>query len=221
VVVNGGKALVLGPTTKKTFTVTFTATDNSGIDWAFAVLYHGSDIDHSDNGAVPNEGRRAKCTAVSKTTATCKETFTVQANRDLLNAHAGGWKVWAIAQGKDADYVQKGNAKSFLIQRASQLTVNASPEPVKKGRTITVTGKLSRANWQTKKYAGYAGQPVKLQFRKKGSSTYTTVRTVKTDSAGNLRTTVKASVDGYYRYAFAGTSTTPAVNATGDFIDVK
>ncbi|NUT26154.1 MAG: calcium-binding protein, partial [Streptomyces sp.] len=38
---------------------------------------------------------------------------------------------------------------------------------------------------------------------------------------GDLKTTVTASVDGYFRYSFAGTSTTPAVNATGDFIDVQ
>jgi len=107
------------------------------------------------------------------------------------------------------------------VQRYSKLTVNASPEPVKKGKTITVTGKLSRANWETGKYAGYTGQSVKLQFRKKSSSTYTTLKTIKTNSTGNLSTTVTAGVDGYYRYAFAGTSTTPAINAAGDFVDVQ
>ncbi|MEU0038783.1 MULTISPECIES: DUF5707 domain-containing protein [unclassified Streptomyces] len=221
VVVNGGKAIVLGPTTKKTFTVTFTASDNSGIAMALAVLYHGANIDDADNGAVPNEGQKASCTAVSSTTSNCKETFTVQANQDLLDAHAGTWKVWAIAQGKDANYVQKDNAKSFYIQRASKLTVNAAPEPVKKGKTITVTGALTRASWQTGKYPGYTGQPVKLQFKKKGASTYTTVKTVKTTTGGALKTTVTASVDGTYRYSFAGTTTTPGVSATGDYVDVQ
>ncbi|MFE9098762.1 DUF5707 domain-containing protein [Streptomyces sp. NPDC007264] len=220
VVVNGGKAIVFGPTTKKTFTVTFTATDNSGIDSAMALLWHGSTFKNLDGGMVSNEDT-ATCTTVNATTVNCKETFTVDAYYDLLNSYAGTWKVWAIAQGKDADYVQKDNVKSVLVQRASQLTVNASPEPVKKGKTITVTGKLSRANWESGKYAGYSGQSVKLQFAKKGSSTYSTVKTIKTDGTGNLKTTVKASVDGTYRYAFAGTSSTPAVNAAGDFIDVK
>ena len=54
VVVNGGKDVVGGATGKKTFTVSFTATDNSGIDWAQAILYHGSDIESSDSGAVAN-----------------------------------------------------------------------------------------------------------------------------------------------------------------------
>jgi hypothetical protein len=62
---------------------------------------------------------------------------------------------------------------------------------------------------------------VKLQFRKKDSSTYTTLKTIKTDSAGNLKTTTTATVDGYFRYSFAGTSTTSTVSATGDYVDVQ
>jgi hypothetical protein len=56
------------------------------------------------------------------------------------------------------------------VQRKSQLTANAAPEPVKKGKTRTVTGKLSRANWNTHKYSGYSGQSVKLQYRQKNAN---------------------------------------------------
>ncbi|WP_406415282.1 calcium-binding protein [Streptomyces sp. NBC_01614] len=222
VVVNGGKAAVVGSTAKKTITVTFTVKDNSGVDWAQAILYHGANIDSSDSGAVANgSDGRATCTVVNATTSNCKSTFDLKPGYNLINKVAGTWKVWAIAVGDDADYVQKDNAKSFQVQRNSQLTVNASPEPVKKGKAITVTGKLSRANWEDNKYHGYPNQSVKLQFRKKGSSTYSTVKTIKSNSTGELKTTVTASTDGYFRYSFAGTSTTPAVNATGDFVDVR
>ncbi|MFC8425905.1 calcium-binding protein [Streptomyces sp. NPDC057236] len=222
VVVNSGKSVVVGATAAKKVTVTFTVTDNSGAAWAQAILYHGPSVEKSDTGAIAdgNDGE-AKCTKVNATKSTCKSTFTLEPSYNLTNASAGTWKVWAVAEAKDDDFTQKDNVKSFQVQRASKLTVNASPEPVKKGKTITVTGKLSRANWETGKYAGYTGQSVKLQFRKKSSSTYTTVKTVKTNSKGELKTTVKASADGYYRYSFAGTSTTPAVNAAGDFVDVK
>lgn len=37
----------------------------------------------------------------------------------------------------------------------------------------------------------------------------------------SLKTTVKATADGYYRYAFAGSGTSPAATATGDYVDVK
>ncbi|MET9892716.1 hypothetical protein ABZZ47_21390 [Streptomyces sp. NPDC006465] len=43
---------------------------------------------------------------------------------------------------------------------------------------------------------------------------------MKTDSRGNLKTTVTASFDGTWRFYFAGTSTTPAAAATGDSVDV-
>ncbi|MET8942379.1 calcium-binding protein [Streptomyces sp. NPDC004542] len=223
VVVNGGKAVVVSATGSKTFTVSFTVTDDSGVNWAEAILYHGANIDDSDSGAVANtDDYRSTCTKVNATTSNCKASYTIDPGYNAsLNKLAGSWKVWAIATGKDADHVQKDNAKTFQVQRLSKLTANAAPEPVKKGKTITVTGKLTRANWETGTYGGYASQPVKLQFRKKGSSTYTTLKTVKTDSKGNLKTTTTASADGYYRYSFAGTSTTPAVSATGDYIDVQ
>ncbi|GAA0914595.1 calcium-binding protein [Streptomyces thermoalcalitolerans] len=222
VVVNGGKPVVVAATGSKSVTVTFTATDNSGIAWAQPILYRGPDIDRAETGAIANSSDgTAKCTKVNATTSTCKATFTLKQRYNLINEVAGSWKVWALAAAEDGDYVQKDNAKSFKVQRLSKLTVNASPEPVKKGKTITVTGKLTRANWDTGTYTGYSGQSVKLQFRKKGTSTYKTLKTVKTNSKGDLKATVKASADGYYRYSFAGTSTTPAVNAAGDFVDVK
>lgn len=37
----------------------------------------------------------------------------------------------------------------FKMKRASKLTTDATPEPVAKGATLTMSGKLSRANWET------------------------------------------------------------------------
>ncbi|MFI9192113.1 calcium-binding protein [Streptomyces californicus] len=224
VVVNGGKDIVVGTTAKKKFTVSITASSPSGIADGFAYLWHGH-IDEVDGVLVPAQDR-GNCKASSGTTSTCTVSITVDPRSDDLytSSLAGTWNVAAGAlsarQGKE-DFIWNDYQAKARVQRASQITVNASPEPVKKGKTLTVTGKLSRANWDTHTYKGYSGQPVKLQFRKKGSSTYTTVKTVKTNSTGNLKTTVKASVDGYWRYSFAGTSTTPAATAAGDFVDVK
>jgi hypothetical protein len=100
-------------------------------------------------------------------------------------------------------------------------TANATPEPVKKGKTVTVSGKLTLADWEAGMYAGSKENPVRLQFRKKGNSAYTTVKTVRTGAAGALRTTVKASVDGYYRFSCAGTTSASALNSAADFIDVR
>lgn len=61
---------------------------------------------------------------------------------------------------------------------------------------------------------------MKLQCKKKGDSTYTTLKTVTTDSKGNLRATTKATADGCFRYSFTGTPTTPAVASAADYVDV-
>ncbi|NED10330.1 calcium-binding protein [Streptomyces sp. SID9124] len=209
VTVNGGKNVVLGTSAVKKFTVSVTAKDNSGIKEADIAL-HGPGFGYLSG--------KTRCSG-----STCTASFTVDPKVDLpySNDIAGTWYVDAWVDAKDGDYIWTEKAASFKFQRASTLTVNAAPEPVKKGKTITVTGKLARANWDDFKYHGYTSQPVKLQFLKKGGKAWSTVKTVKTDSKGALKTTVKASVDGYWRYSFAGTASTPAVNATGDFVDVK
>ncbi|MFE4692479.1 calcium-binding protein [Streptomyces sp. NPDC056749] len=223
VVINGGKDIVLGTTASKKITVSVTASHPSGIADGYIDLWHGTDVETNVDGWVaPNEDA-ATCTNSSATTATCKMTITIIPGEDLYkNALAGTWHVTAGALAGDQSSIAWNDFYSKArVQRLSKVTVNAAPEPVKKGKTITVTGKLSRANWETGTYKGYATQAVKLQFRKKTSSTYTTVKTIKSSSTGALKTTVKASVDGYWRYSFAGTSTTPTVTAAGDFVDVK
>ncbi|WP_335933844.1 DUF5707 domain-containing protein [Streptomyces sp. PTD5-9] len=221
VVVNGGKSIVLG-TAAKTVSISITASHPSGVVDAYAFLWHGKTLEKADGAVLPVEDT-AKCTKVNATTSTCKLTFKIRPGEDLWkNALAGAWRVAPAAlAGNLTDEAFNTSYSTVRVQRASKLTVDAAPEPVKKGKTLTVKGKLSRANWETFKYQGYAGQPVKLQFRKKNSKTYTTVKTIKTNSTGNLKTTVKASASGYWRYSFAGTSTTPAINAAGDYVAVR
>ncbi|MEU4166523.1 calcium-binding protein [Streptomyces sp. NPDC026665] len=221
VTVNGGKDIVVGTTVKKSFTISVSASDPTGIYDGYAQLWHGSDVDNPDGVLVP-DADMGTCTATGATTGTCKVTIVADPNENIYsNILAGTWKVWVGAMGNDYDYTIVDAYKTARVQRASKLTVNAAPEPVKKGKTVTVTGKLSRANWDDLQYHGYAGQSVQLQFRKKTSDTYTTLKTIKSDSVGNLKTTTTATVDGYFRYSFVGTTTTPAIKATGDYVDVQ
>ena len=219
--VNGGKGIAVG-LTDKTATVSVTATDPSGIWDADFHLWRGTDPDNPDGYVAPNEDTtHADCVASSPTTSVCSKTFTFEPDWWLTNADAGTWKVGLEVWANDDSWTQRDAYTTTRLQRFSKLTVNASPEPIAKGKTLTVTGKLSRANWDTDAYAGYTAQPVKLQFRKAGTSTYTTLKTVNTSSTGDLKTTTTASVDGYWRWSFAGTTTTPAVSATGDYVDVQ
>ncbi|NEB95719.1 hypothetical protein [Streptomyces bauhiniae] len=231
------KAIKVGTTNHVATTVTYTLTHGADVDITAddflngPFLYKGS-FDEPDNmlfGDLP-----ATCKVVTDTTAKCTGKVDIYpSDGELWNSDAGGWKGGGLAiayngQGDEENpdlskvgVSEKGGLGSTSLQRYSRQTVNASPEPVKKGKTITVTGALTRANWEDNKYHGYTQQSVKLQFKKKGASAYTTLKTVKTDSKGNLKTTVKASADGYFRYSFAGTSTTPAIDSTADFVDVR
>ncbi|BCK73442.1 hypothetical protein Srufu_073950 [Streptomyces libani subsp. rufus] len=222
VTVNGGKDIIVGTSLKKTYTVSVTATDPAGIYDGYAFLWHGTDLKDGVDGAMTPAVDHGTCETVNATTSTCSVTLVADPKSTVYgNILAGRWHVFASAVGKDGDYVTKDTYKSSWVKRASRLTTNASPEPVAKGKTITVTGALTRANWDTDTYAGYTQQSVQLQFRKTGASSYSTVKTVTSDGHGNLKTTVKATADGTWRYTFAGTSTTPSVTSTGDFLDVK
>ncbi|MET9556252.1 calcium-binding protein [Streptomyces sp. NPDC006645] len=215
VTVNGGKDVVVGTTERKTFTVTVHGSDDSGLQLA--------DVD-----LLGPAGGFYTTDAFCETATACTTTFTVDPhldpyndNTDLGNANAGRWYVTTLVDTNDGASLLTRHTGGFLLKRAGALTVNAAPEPVAKGGTITVTGKLTRANWDTYRYAGYTGQSVALQFRPKAGDTYTTVKTLTTDGTGNLRTTVKATADGYWRWSFAGTTTTAPKNATGDYVDVR
>ncbi|MFK4070562.1 calcium-binding protein [Streptomyces sp. NPDC029674] len=220
VVINGGHDIALGTTKAKKFTLRVTASDDSGIKEDFTVpsLWNGS------KGLVLPDNDTGDCAphAGAPTTSTCTYRMTLRPRIDPQdNTTAGIWKAAVPISGNDGDYMGKDAAATVQVRRSAKMTVNAGPEPVKKGKTLSVTGSLARANWETYKYAGYTRQPVKLQFRKKGSSAYTTVKTVTTGSGGSLKTTVKAATDGYWRWSFAGTSTTHLATTTADYVDVR
>ncbi|KOU77705.1 lipoprotein [Streptomyces sp. MMG1533] len=224
--VNNGKNIVVGTTNVVSVPVTYTLTHPSGMDTSddnFAsgpLIYRGSSVTSPSNEIISDDP--GTCTATSSTTLNCSATIYIRpAEGDLSNADAGTWNAGGLAITQNGDSTTQGSLGTTKVQRYSKLTVNAGPEPVYKGKTVTSTGKLSRANWEDGQYHGYTGQPVKLQFRKAGTSTYTTIKTVTSDSYGNVKATATAQYDGYWRFSFAGTTTTPAVSATGDYVDVK
>src|SRR3982751_4776008 len=92
------------------------------------------------------------------------------------NGCAGRWKVTFTA--KDATGTKRTATAYHSMRRQDRFVrLNASPEPVRKGAKVTVTGKLERASWADQKYHGYAGRTAELQFRTP-EGTYSTVREV-------------------------------------------
>ncbi|MFD8935564.1 calcium-binding protein [Streptomyces sp. NPDC059578] len=225
--VNGGKTVTAG-VSKKTFNIKFTAKDPQGIDFGIAALWRGG----------PNADRAEKllslseytnldnlCKRVDSTTSTC--TIKVLADPkapipegDLDNANAGRWNIAVYAEDKRGNATENQRYGTHYVKRAAKATAKATPNPIKKGKTLTVAGSLTRANWDTNKYAGFAGQSVKLQYKKKGTDTWTTVKTVSSNSRGKVEATAKATADGSYRFTYGGSTSTASVSSKADAVDV-
>ncbi|WP_328876256.1 calcium-binding protein [Streptomyces sp. NBC_00287] len=213
--VNDGKTLVIGAAAQASFSATATASDPAGLDYIDVLLYRDPSTAPTGYLAAAHDPVR---TAVNDSTTRCDFSFTMGEGW-LHNADAGTWRLHVNALALDGDYHRKETA-SVNLQRASKLTTNAAPEPVTKGKPITITGTLSRVSWNDSTYHRYANQPVRLQYRTP-TGHYTTVKTVTASSTGSLKTTVTASRDGYWRYSYPGNTTTAAANAPGDYIDVR
>ncbi|MFI6941191.1 calcium-binding protein [Streptomyces sp. NPDC050418] len=224
--VNGGSSARVGTTNTQTITVKWTINGGTKLYGSHASIWRGTDQESGLKRFINSEEFDADtdpCVQSGDTTFSCAATFKLDPRSDLTNEDAGAWKINLSATTDVGAQVRLENAKSWNLQRWSRLSNNAAPEPIAKGRTITITGKLERANWDTHKYAGYTKQTVRLQERSlTGSYATTSSHSTGTGSlAGVEKQTRKATTDRCYRYKFEGTTTTPAVTATGDCVDVR
>ncbi|MEV1026895.1 hypothetical protein [Streptomyces sp. NPDC050264] len=221
-IVDHGTNVIVGTSKTIKYPIAITVKDNSGVKGLTRV----STFNRS-NGYGFGDWTGTSCVKKSATTSVCTATMTIKpewiASSDDIDSNkvAGVWQVIATVKANDGDYWISDSIAQYKVKRASVLVTNASPEPVKRGAKLTVTGKLTRANWEDRKYHGYSGQPVTLQFKKAGSSSYTTVKSVKTNSTGNLSTTVTASAAGSWRWSFPGTTSTAMVVSTGDNVQLR
>jgi hypothetical protein len=141
---------------------------------------------------------------------------------ELLNSCAGKAPYTVVVTDKDgASTVTTTVQGSITLRRASKFVkLNAGPEPVKKGHTVTTKAVIERANWDDLKYHTYAGQKSELQFRTSTGS-YKNVKSVLAKTGGKLTGSAKQSVKGCWRYTFAGTGVTAPITAGGDCVAVK
>ncbi|MEV6423617.1 HtaA domain-containing protein [Streptomyces sp. NPDC051662] len=95
---------------------------------------------------------------------------------------------------------------------------NAGPEPVRKGRTITVTGTLRSLNGTWK---NAAAQSVDILFKADGSRTWTKQSTVRTNSRGMFSKGFTAKKDGAWKAEFKATSSRLGVTSSSDRVDVR
>ncbi|MEU4921945.1 calcium-binding protein [Streptomyces parvus] len=226
VTVNGGNSAAVGTKNTQTITVKWKLSGGSTLYGSHASLWRGTDIASGPEQFITSEQFNAgtePCVPSGDATFDCTATFKINPRIYLKNEDAGAWKIslWAVTDATTG--VDTDNARTWYLQRWSRLSNNAAPEPIAKGKTITITGKLERANWDTYKYAGYTQQIVHLQERSLTGSYATTSshRTGTGSQAGVEKKTRTATTDRCYRYTFEGTSTTPPVSGTGDCVDVR
>ncbi|MDX5571926.1 HtaA domain-containing protein [Streptomyces sp. ID01-9D] len=95
---------------------------------------------------------------------------------------------------------------------------NASPEPVRKGRTITVKGTLRSLDGTWK---NTSGQSVVILFKADGSSKWSKPATVRTNSHGVFSKGFTAKKAGTWKAQFTATSARLGTTSSGDRVDVR
>jgi hypothetical protein len=138
-------------------------------------------------------------------------TLTAPAERD------GYWRA-TVADGfmylpsvSAADYVD-------VKYRTSISSFNASPEPVAKGRTITVDGKLNR---YVSSWGALGGKTVYVYFRPYGSKTASYMGVAGSDRYGNWKKGFKAVQDGTWMAKYKGDGTYLPADSASDYVDVR
>ncbi|WP_316749802.1 hypothetical protein [Streptomyces herbicida] len=229
-VVNKGKPVIVGTTAEVRPGFTFHMSLPSGVGaddvTPFPYLYHDTTAAKGAESGGIYTGFTT-CNEAGPRAADCEgelyidPRWRLDSNNDATTWKTAVWvRVWDSNDHLKSEEYLTGFS-SVQVKRAAKVTVNAAPEPVVKGKTLTVTGRITRADWVRHAYTGFGGKAAKLQFRKAGTSTYSTVKTVSADSAGYLKTTVTASADGYWRWTFGETTTTGGATSAGDYVDVK
>jgi hypothetical protein len=139
------------------------------------------------------------------------------------NSEAGSHDVVVDAYNGDWDVSSTVFSDGFkLLRRTTWQTnsFNASPEPAKRGSTITITGRLLLVDWTQERYVPYAARSVALEFRTP-TGAYTHVKVVKTDANGWVRTTVPASSTGVWRLRYGGNTIAGSAVTLGDSVQVN
>ncbi|WP_326786894.1 hypothetical protein [Streptomyces sp. NBC_00151] len=134
----------------------------------------------------------------------------------------GYWRLhYAGSTTKD---IKGGDSASLRRYRALTRIkdANASPEPVTKGRTITVKGVLQERAAGSTTWKAYGGKEVVILFRPKGKTTWYHMSFVVTKSDGSFSKGFKAQQDGTWMPVFVKADTKHFVGeGRDDYVDVR
>ncbi|WMX45814.1 carboxypeptidase-like regulatory domain-containing protein [Streptomyces roseicoloratus] len=130
----------------------------------------------------------------------------------------GGWfRIRHVAN----DHLGASVSKPFYVVRTESRVagLKASPDPVRKGSAITVTGTLQHHT--SGAWRGLGSQPVSVWYKKWGTSTWKQVASGKTTSTGAISLKTTASADGWYQIRYYGDGTHFQTFSGQDWVDVR
>ncbi|HEV7932124.1 MAG TPA: hypothetical protein VGP70_07355 [Actinomadura sp.] len=127
---------------------------------------------------------------------------------------------WRAVVDEYAAYLASNSAADYVDvkYRTSISSFNASPEPVAKGRTITVGGKLNR---YVSSWGALGGKTVYVYFRPYGSKTASYMGVAGSDRYGNWKKGFKAVQDGTWMAKYKGDGTYLPADSASDYVDVR
>ncbi|KAB1978730.1 hypothetical protein F8144_38650 [Streptomyces triticiradicis] len=140
-----------------------------------------------------------------------------------LPGYADGY--WRLHYAGSTTKDIKGGVSTSL-RRYRALTrikdANASPEPVTKGRTITVKGVLQERAAGSATWKAYGARKVQILFRPKGKKTWYLMSTVTTKSNGSFSKGFRAQQDGTWVPVFLYPDSKHFVGeGAEDYVDVR
>ncbi|MFD0369887.1 carboxypeptidase-like regulatory domain-containing protein [Streptomyces sp. NPDC059071] len=130
----------------------------------------------------------------------------------------GGWfRLRHVAN----DYFGASVSKPFYVVRTeTRVTgLKASPDPVAKGSTITVTGSLQQ--YTSGAWRGLGSQSVSIWYKKWGTTTWKQVASGKSSSTGAVSLKTTATADGWYQIRYYGDGTHFQTFSGQDWVDVR
>lgn len=186
IVINNGKPIVVGTSKEVEPPITFNIVLPSGYSTAdptrydaYPFLYRGSLKTATGTGKNFIAPGSYTCCEIGSKRARCEGNLHIDPHPSQehvdSDSDATTWKVAVSLRLFNADGAlmaeeYQTRPQTVRLKRAAKVTAaSATPEPVIKGKKITVTGKLTRTNWSTKKYGAYGDRTVRLQFRAKGA----------------------------------------------------
>ncbi len=132
----------------------------------------------------------------------------------------GGNGYYRLATSTSAEFVGTATSPVPLSRISTRLTTaNATPEPVKKGATLTVAATLTERSGST--WRPLAQHWATLSFLPKGSTKWSIAGHVRADAKGKAVMKVRAGADGYWRFTYTGSSRHYDAAGASDYVDVR